>query len=49
MEFNVPIDMKYDDPTQDLHIDLKAGVQKLNGDKAEQLLRWRHSNYKKLE
>ena len=46
MEFNVPIDMKYDDPTQDLHIDLKAGVQKLNGDKAEQLLRWRHSNYK---
>ncbi len=46
VEFNVPIDMKYDDPTQDLHIDLKAGVQKLNGDKAEQLLRWRHSNYK---
>lgn len=46
VEFNVPIDMKYDDPTQDLHIDLKAGVQMLNGDKAEQLLRWRHSNYK---
>ena len=46
VEFNVPIDMKYDDPTQDLHIDLKAGVQKLNGDKAEQLLRWRHSNSK---
>lgn len=46
VEFNVPINMKYDDPTQNLHIDLKAGVQKLNGDKAEQLLRWRHSNYK---
>ena len=44
VEFNVPIDMKYDDPTQDLHIDLKAGLQKLDGDKAEQLLRWRHSN-----
>ena len=43
--FNVPIDMKYDDPTQDLHIDLKAGEQVLNGDKAEQLLRWRHSNH----
>ncbi|MFR0921733.1 MAG: LCP family protein [Clostridia bacterium] len=42
--FNVPIDMKYDDPTQDLHINLKAGEQVLNGDKAEQLLRWRHSN-----
>lgn len=47
VEFNVPIDMKYDDPTQDLHIDLKAGQQKLNGDKAEQLLRFRHSNYNK--
>ena len=44
VEFNVPIDMKYDDPTQDLHIDLKAGLQKLDGNKAEQLLRWRHSN-----
>lgn len=46
VEFDVPIDMKYDDTSQDLHIDLKAGVQKLDGDKAEQLLRWRHSNYK---
>ena len=46
VEFDVPIDMKYDDPTQDLHIDLKAGVQKLDGNKAEQLLRWRHSNSK---
>lgn len=44
VDFNVPIDMKYDDPTQNLHINLKAGMQKLNGDKAEQLLRWRHSN-----
>lgn len=42
--FDVPIDMDYDDPTQDLHIHLKAGYQKLNGDKAEQLLRFRHSN-----
>lgn len=46
VEFDVPIDMKYDDPTQDLHIDLKAGLQKLDGNKAEQLLRWRHSNSK---
>lgn len=44
VEFDVPIDMKYDDPTQDLHIDLQAGLQKLDGNKAEQLLRWRHSN-----
>ncbi len=44
VEFDVPIDMKYDDPTQDLHIDLKAGKQLINGEKAEQLLRFRHNN-----
>ena len=44
VEFDVPIDMEYDDPTQDLHINLKAGKQTINGDKAEQLLRFRHNN-----
>ncbi len=44
VEFNVPIDMKYDSKRQDLHINLKAGVQKLDGDKAEQLVRFRHNN-----
>lgn len=44
VEFDVPIDMNYDDPTQNLHIHLKAGPQKINGDKAEQLLRFRHNN-----
>lgn len=44
VEFNVPIDMKYDDPSQDLHIDLKAGQQRLNSDQAEQLVRFRHNN-----
>ena len=44
VEFDVPIDMKYDDPTQNLHIDLKKGLQKIDGPKAEQLLRYRHSN-----
>ena len=42
--FDVPIDMKYDDNRQNLHINLKAGVQKLNGDKAEQVVRFRHNN-----
>ncbi len=42
--FNVPIDMNYDDTSQDLHIHLKAGEQKLDGDKAEQLVRFRHNN-----
>lgn len=42
--FNVPIDMDYDDTSQDLHIHLKAGEQKLNGDQAEGLVRFRHNN-----
>ena len=42
--FDVPIDMKYDDNRQNLHINLKAGVQKLDGDKAEQVVRFRHNN-----
>lgn len=41
VEFDVPIDMDYDDPVQDLHIHLKAGVQTLNGEDAEGLLRFR--------
>ena len=44
VDFNVPIDMDYDDVTQDLHIHLKAGQQHLNGDQAEQLVRFRHNN-----
>lgn len=44
VNFNVPIDMLYDDVTQDLHIELKAGEQKIDGNKAEQLLRFRHNN-----
>lgn len=44
IEYNVPIDMDYDDPTQDLHIHLEAGVQQINGEKAEQLLRFRKNN-----
>ena len=44
VEFNVPIDMVYDDTSQNLHINLKAGLQVLDGEKAEQLLRFRHGN-----
>lgn len=42
--FDVPINMDYDDVTQDLHIHLKSGYQKLNGNQAEQLVRFRHNN-----
>ena len=41
VEFDVPQDMDYEDPAQDLYIHLKAGVQTLNGDQAVQLLRFR--------
>ena len=44
VKFDVPIDMKYDDNRQNLHINLKAGEQLLDGDKAEQLVRFRHNN-----
>ena len=39
--FDVPTDMEYNDPTQDLYIDLKAGTQKLNGKQAMWLVRFR--------
>ena len=42
--FDVPIDMNYDDKTQNLHIHLKSGYQKIDGDHAEQFLRFRHNN-----
>ena len=42
VEFDVPMRLKYDDPAQDLHIDLQPGLQRLDGDKAEQLVRSRN-------
>lgn len=44
VNFDVPIKMDYDDPTQNLHIHLNKGMQKIDGEKAEQLLRFRHNN-----
>ena len=44
VEFYVPDNMNYDDPTQNLHIHLKKGLQVLDGDKAEQLVRFRKNN-----
>lgn len=42
--FDVPIDMDYEDSSQDLYIHLKAGEQLIDGPKAEQLLRFRHND-----
>lgn len=43
---DVPIRMKYDDPyaKPPLHIDIKKGVQELNGQKAHDFLRFRKNN-----
>jgi anionic cell wall polymer biosynthesis LytR-Cps2A-Psr (LCP) family protein len=41
VDFDVPQRMKYTDPMQDLYIDLQPGMQHLDGDKAEQLVRFR--------
>ena len=44
VEIEVPMRMKYDDPTQNLHIDLQKGLQVLNGKQAEMFVRFRHNN-----
>ena len=44
VDFEVPIRMLYHDLTQDLTIDLQQGMQKLDGAKAEQLLRFRKND-----
>ena len=41
VDFDVPRNMDYEDPYQDLYIHLKKGQQHLDGDKAEQLVRFR--------
>lgn len=41
---NVPADMKYQDDSQHLYINLKAGEQKLNGNQALQFLRFRYDS-----
>ncbi|MEL6138138.1 MAG: LCP family protein [Cyanobacteria bacterium J06628_6] len=42
---NVPKDMKYQDDSQHLYINLKAGEQKLDGDQALQFLRFRYDEF----
>lgn len=44
IDFNVPYDMNYDDPVQDLHIHLEAGPQHLDGQAAHDFVRFRHNN-----
>lgn len=42
--FDVPVDMDYDDPYQDLHIHYTKGQHHLNGQQAMEVVRFRHNN-----
>jgi len=44
VDYYIPVDLDYDDPTQNLHIHLKKGQQTLNGAQAEQFIRFRKPN-----
>jgi len=44
VRFNIPVDMDYDDPYQDLHIHFPAGERLLSGEDALKVVRWRQNN-----
>lgn len=44
VEVNIPFDMDYDDPTDNLHIHLSKGKQTLNGEDSVRYLRFRKNN-----
>ena len=44
VEFEVPFDMDYDDPYQNLHIHQKKGLRLLNGQDAMEVVRFRKNN-----
>lgn len=43
VEFDVPVNMHYDDPYQDLHIHVDKGLQVLDGEDAEGVVRFRNT------
>ena len=44
VDFDIPVDMDYDDPYQELHIHFSKGPRRLNGKEALQVVRWRQNN-----
>lgn len=44
VDFEVPVEMNYDDPAQDLSIHFAAGMQHLDGKDALKVVRWRKNN-----
>lgn len=43
VDFDVPVEMYYDDPAQDLHIHFQPGMQHLNGQQTMEVCRFRHN------
>ncbi len=44
VDFDIPADMDYDDPAQDLHIHFAKGPRHLSGQDAMEVVRWRKNN-----
>ncbi len=44
VDFDIPYDMDYDDPTQNLHIHFPKGRRHLTGAEAVKVVRWRQNN-----
>ena len=44
VDFDIPCDMDYDDPYQDLHIHFQKGPRHLSGQEAMEVVRFRHNN-----
>ena len=45
IDYEVPFDMSYHDPSQDLAIEFEAGMQHLDGEEVVEFLRWRHNDH----
>ena len=44
VDFDIPVDMDYDDPYQDLQIHFEKGPRHLTGEEALEVVRWRQNN-----
>ena len=44
VDFDVPVNMDYDDPYQDLHVHFRKGMQHLPGEEAMEVVRFRENN-----
>lgn len=49
VDFEIPVYMDYDDPTQDLHIHFQRGMTHLDGQAAMEVCRFRHNNAGKTQ